>query len=58
MGKYSDRLGLTVGGPEAAQALRLAPLSDSSRAAGYGATVAGSYVDDPMARARWFAAFR
>jgi hypothetical protein len=55
MGKYSDRLGLTVGGPEAAQALRPAPLSDSSRAAGYGATVAGSYVDDPMARARLFA---
>lgn len=42
-------------GPEAAQMQRPPPVSDSGHAAGYGAAMAGSYIDDPIVRARFFA---
>lgn len=50
MGKYSDALL----GPGAAAAAP-APISSSANAAGYAASTAGAYIDDPGTRARFFA---
>lgn len=51
MGKYADAL---LGGTAPPEGLP-PPVSDSSKAAGYGDTAAASYIADPMAQARYFA---